>query len=135
MHLINLPTPNIQGKTWILIYSKILGCFRLQKSLPAHPNIVRVADAFQTPDEIVAVAEFVPGELHKQFDIFKASRGVANKGDGGKGLPESRLVICKTESFIPIYPCVISCFTRVYCRLTVLLGSQLESENSRAIGV
>ena len=69
-------------------------CFRLQRRLPAHPNVVHVADAFQTPDEIVAVAEFVPGELHKQFDIYKASCGVASKGEGGKGLPESRLVVC-----------------------------------------
>ena len=66
----------------------------MQRRLPAHPNIVRVADAFETPDEIVAVAEFVPGELHKQFDIYKASCGGANKGEGGKGLPESRLVVC-----------------------------------------
>ena len=65
----------------------------MQRRLPAQPNIVRVVDWFETPNEIVAVAEFVPGELHKQFDIYKASCGVADKGTGGKGLPESRLVV------------------------------------------
>ena len=51
---------------------------------------MRVADAFETPEEIVAVAEFVPGELHKQFDVYKAS--CMNGEKNGKGLPESRLV-------------------------------------------
>ena len=58
---------------------------RLQRSLPAHPNIVRVVDDFDNGAEIVSVAEFVPGELHKLFDVYKASMG----GDS-KGLPESR---------------------------------------------
>ena len=64
---------------------------RLQRRLPAHPNIVRVVDAFETPEEIVAAAEFVPGELHKQFDVYKASC-MTNSEKNGKGLPESRLV-------------------------------------------
>ena len=51
---------------------------------------MRVADAFETPEEIVAVAEFVPGELHKQFDVYKASC-ITTGEKNGKGLPESRL--------------------------------------------
>ena len=69
----------------------VLYACRLQRRLPAHPNIVRVVDAFETPDEIVAVAEFVPGELHKQFDVYKASMSGSDKNS--KGLPESREAI------------------------------------------
>ncbi len=38
---------------------------KIQRSLPPHPNVVRMLSAFETPVELAAVTEFVAGgELH-----------------------------------------------------------------------
>ena len=44
---------------------------KIQKELN-HPNIVRMIDAFETDNEVISVAEFVPGELFRLFDQYKA---------------------------------------------------------------
>ena len=44
---------------------------KIQKELK-HPNIVRMIDAFETDNEVISVAEFVPGELFRLFDQYKA---------------------------------------------------------------
>lgn len=44
---------------------------KVQKRLSAHPNVVRMLDAFETKNELVVVTEFVPGELHRLFDLYK----------------------------------------------------------------
>ena len=46
--------------------------FKIQKQLD-HPNIVKVVDAFETNNELIVVTEFVPGELHKLFDIYRVT--------------------------------------------------------------
>ena len=68
---------------------------------------MRVVDAFETPEEIVAAAEFVPGELHKQFDVYKASMS----GDkNSKGLPESRWVLDSDDVVqVPIVVPTLGC--------------------------
>ena len=67
---------------------------------------MRVVDAFETPEEIVAAAEFVPGELHKQFDVYKASMS----GDkNSKGLPESRCVLDSDDVTVPTMVPTLGC--------------------------
>ena len=44
---------------------------KIQKELK-HPNIVRMIDAFETDNEVISVAEYVPGELFRLFDQYKA---------------------------------------------------------------
>ena len=46
---------------------------KIQKELN-HPNIVRMIDAFETDNEVISVAEFVPGELFRLFDQYKAGK-------------------------------------------------------------
>lgn len=59
--------------------------FNIQKKLD-HPNVVKILDALETTNEIIVVAEFVPGELHKLFDLYKGSQpGVS------RSLPEARV--------------------------------------------
>lgn len=58
--------------------------FKIQREL-SHPNIVRMVDAYETPNEIIAVTEYIDGrDLHKQFDKYK-------DGNHGRGLPEARV--------------------------------------------
>ena len=59
---------------------------KIQKEL-RHPNIVRMIDAFETDNEVVSVAEFVPGELFRLFDQFRAETA----GSGQRRLPEWRV--------------------------------------------
>ena len=59
---------------------------KIQKEL-RHPNIVRMIDAFETDNEVVSVAEFVPGELFRLFDQYRAETA----GSGQRRLPEWRV--------------------------------------------
>ena len=56
---------------------------KIQRAL-RHPNIVQMIDAFETENEVISVAEFVPGELFRLFDQFKAEVGY-------RRLPEPRV--------------------------------------------
>ena len=47
---------------------------KIQKELN-HPNIVRMIDAFETDNEVISVAEYVPGELFRLFDQYKIEAG------------------------------------------------------------
>ena len=60
--------------------------FKIQQKLN-HPNVVRVIESFETQNEIVAVTEYLPGELHKLFDLYKSEK----VGNDGRSLPESRV--------------------------------------------
>ena len=44
--------------------------FEIQKDLN-HPNIVRIIETFETKSRLISVTEYVPGELHKLFDVYK----------------------------------------------------------------
>ncbi|XP_023331893.1 serine/threonine-protein kinase 36 isoform X2 [Eurytemora carolleeae] len=57
--------------------------FKIQKEL-SHPNIVRMLDAFETEKELISVAEFIPGELYRLFDLYKLEMGY-------RRLPEERV--------------------------------------------
>ena len=48
--------------------------FKIQRELN-HPNVVKMLDCFETANELIAVTEFLPGELHKVFDQYKKSDG------------------------------------------------------------
>ena len=56
---------------------------KIQKELN-HPNIVRMIDAFETDNEVISVAEYVPGELFRLFDQYKVEAGE-------RRLPEQRV--------------------------------------------
>ena len=56
---------------------------KIQKELN-HPNIVRMIDAFETDNEVISVAEYVPGELFRLFDQYKIEAGE-------RRLPEQRV--------------------------------------------
>ena len=43
---------------------------KIQRELD-HPNIVRMIDAFETDNEVISVAEYVPGELFRLFDQYR----------------------------------------------------------------
>ena len=57
---------------------------KIQKEL-RHPNIVRMIDAFETDNEVISVAEYVPGELFRLFDQYRA------ESVGQRRLPEYRV--------------------------------------------
>ena len=57
---------------------------KIQKELK-HPNIVRMIDAFETDNEVISVAEYVPGELFRLFDQYKTETV------GQRRLPEHRV--------------------------------------------
>lgn len=57
---------------------------KIQKELQ-HPNIVKMIDAFETDNEVISVAEYVPGELFRLFDQYKA------EVVGQRRLPEYRV--------------------------------------------
>ena len=57
---------------------------KIQRELD-HPNIVRMLDAFETDNEVISVAEYVPGELFRLFDQYRHEVG------GARRLPEARV--------------------------------------------
>jgi len=56
---------------------------KIQREL-SHPNIVHIFDAFETDNEVISVAEYVPGELYRLFDQYKLEAGY-------RRLPEARV--------------------------------------------
>ena len=56
---------------------------KIQKELK-HPNIVKMIDAFETDNEVISVAEYVPGELFRLFDQYRSELGE-------RRLPEHRV--------------------------------------------